>query len=126
MSLQRATAFALLVPIVASAGCSRSASDLAGSWDTVYGGAASGDAALTLTGSGSNVNGTYSGSHTGTLTGTLHNGIVSGRWKESDAPKGQGTFTFTFSADGKSFKGLFRSDDGTFAGSWDGRRTTKN
>lgn len=123
MTSLRVAALAVVAPlVVAAAGCSRGASDVAGTWDTIYNGAQGGDATLTLTGSGSKVNGTYTGQHSGTLEGTIKSSVLTGRWKEGDEPKKQGTFTFTFKSDGKSFKGLFQSDDGSTGGSWDGRR----
>ncbi len=84
-----------------------------GSWDTNFG-------VLSMTQSGSAVTGTYS-YQTGRLSGTVNGNVLSGTWVESDD---QGTFTFTLSADGRSFDGSWKetSPDPSQSGGWDGTR----
>ena len=103
----------LLVAVLAA--CSGEKVD--GVWDTSYGG----DTALTLKNADGDVTGTYAGTsgHKGTLTGKLKGKVLAGRYDEGAV---KGTVNLTFSNDGTSFKGLYTSDDGKIAGSWDGHK----
>lgn len=103
----------MLVAVLAA--CSGEKVD--GVWDTSYGG----DTALTLKSADGNVTGTYSGNtgHSGTVTGKLKGKVLAGRFDEGTV---KGTVNFTFANDGTSFTGIYTSDDGKIAGSWDGHK----
>lgn len=107
--------FSPMLFVVALAACSGEKVD--GVWDTSYGG----DTALTLKNANGDVTGTYAGAsgHNGTLSGKLKGKVLAGRFDEGAV---KGTVNFTFSNDGTSFKGLYTSDDGKIAGSWDGHK----
>lgn len=111
--LARGLPAVLLVVVLAA--CSGEKVD--GVWDTSYGG----DTALTLKNADGNVTGTYAGAsgHNGTVTGKLKGKVLAGRFDEGAV---KGTVNFTFGSDGTSFKGLYASDDGKIAGSWDGHK----
>lgn len=84
-----------------------------GSWESNFG-------VIVMTQSGSTVTGTYS-HDVGSLQGTVSGNKLTGTWVESDD---KGTFTFTLSADGKSFKGSWKETepDPGQGGGWDGTK----
>lgn len=87
-----------------------------GSWSTDWG-------TMTLSQSGSTVTGTYE-HDSGKIQGTVNGSTLTGRWSEAPSyagPRDAGTFTWTLSADGKSFSGSWTYDGGG-GGSWTGTR----
>lgn len=84
-----------------------------GSWESNFG-------VIIMTQTGTTVSGTYS-HDVGSLTGTVTGNVLKGTWVESDD---KGTFTFTLSADGKSFKGSWKETepDPGQGGGWDGKK----
>ncbi|HBV97151.1 MAG TPA: hypothetical protein DEF36_08900 [Desulfotomaculum sp.] len=89
------------------------AADWAGNWETNFG-------TMSLTQSGTGVNGSYA-YQSGSINGTVTGNMLTGTWAETDD---RGTFTFTLSADGKSFSGSWKetSPDPNQGGGWDGSR----
>lgn len=84
-----------------------------GSWESNFG-------VIVMTQTGGAVTGTYS-HDAGSLKGTVTGNTLKGTWVESDD---KGTFTFTLSADGKSFKGSWQETepDPGQGGGWDGTK----
>ncbi len=74
---------------------------------------------MTLRHSGNNISGTYK-YYNGKVTGTLRGLVLTGTWTQSNS---SGDFIFTFSADGSSFTGKWRSKGGTtWSNGWNGNR----
>lgn len=93
--------------------------DFSGIWDTRWDSGKQ-TTQLTITQSGNEVTGkyTYQG---GKVEGTIKGDTLSGTWVQKDGAKG--TFIFTLSENGKSFKGKWRNgSSGAWAGEWDGTR----
>ncbi len=75
----------------------------AGTWDTDFG-------KMVLTVDGDKATGTYE-DNDGRINGTVADNKLSGTWTEAPTrkpPEDAGDFTFTLSADGSSFQGLWR------------------
>ncbi len=117
----------VILPAVAvallAAGCRPAipepASQLSGTWDTSYSGTSPGRVTLTLTQRGAHVTGTYQGGTQGTVEGQLTGQVLNGRWQEASS---EGSFTFTFSDDWRTFHGTFDSGGGAYTGEWNGTR----
>jgi hypothetical protein len=91
-----------------------------GTWDTEFG-------RMTLTQSGSSVEGTYTYDD-GHLTGTVSGNVLNGRWDEAPTrtgPDDAGPLQFTLSSDGRSFTGTWRydGDDPSVVRLWNGTAT---
>jgi len=90
----------------------------AGEWDSPYG-------LMTLTQSGSQVNGTYE-HQAGILTGAASGNTLKGWWSEApthNLPDDAGEVELSMSADGQSFTGRWRYDStGSWSDNWNGTR----
>lgn len=89
------------------------AADWAGTWETNFG-------TMSLTQNGTSVTGSYA-YQSGSINGTVSGNTLTGTWVETDD---RGTFSFTLSADGKSFSGSWKetSPNPNQGGSWNGSR----
>ncbi|MGI9550123.1 MAG: hypothetical protein ACR2MT_02895 [Aurantibacter sp.] len=83
-----------------------------GTFNTQYG-------PITLRHSGGSISGTYYEGKA-TVSGSLNGLVLTGTWTQTN---GSGDFVFTFSSDGSSFDGKWRSKNGTtWSENWDGAR----
>jgi hypothetical protein len=89
-------------PLARPVGHASAANTWAGVWNTDFG-------KLTLDAGGS---GSYEGFNPGTVSGTVTGDVDKGTWHQPGDPPKNGTFTWTLSADGKSFSGSWAYDSG--------------
>lgn len=106
-------ALALTLVLVVAAPAAAPAASWTGSWSTTYG-------TMTLTQTGPSVSGNYDYA-SGQISGSVSANTLSGTWTEG---ANSGPFSFTMSADGLSFTGVWSYAGNPAQNSWRGTRTT--
>ena len=114
--------FVLLAVIPTATGRGTAADTWAGSWSTEFG-------PLTLTQTGTKVEGSYT-HDSGHVVGTVSGNVFTGRWDEAPTrtgPSDAGAVIFTLQSGGKSFTGRwsYDGDPATFFTTWNGTCTRR-